>query len=292
MSSFGSSTVPLFKLKVEEKGTIRDIKEIIVRIDGLQTCLNGQIVDMGNGVRGIIMGFDEEKVLVLALGDPSRLRMGETVKGVSEPFRIPVGEGFIGRMITALGDPCDQREEVIASDHFPVLKESLPIPARARVTGFLETGTKMLDMLTPLAKGQRLLLLGDRLTGKTTIAVDAVLNQSGKDCVCIYCCIGKSRSSLEKLMSTFQDHGALGYTIVMVASDSSPVGEQFLVPYSAASMAEYFSAKGQDVLVVFDDLTKHAWSYRQLSLLMDLPPGREAYPGDIFYVQSQLMERA
>jgi len=292
MSKSASSMVPIFKLKVEEKGVIKDIKEIIVRIQGLPTCLNGQIVDMGNDVKGIIMGFDEKDVLVLALGDQSRLRMGGEVTGVSEPFRIPVGEAFIGRMVTALGEPCDRQGAVEAVEYSPVLKESLPIPARAPVNEFLPTGTKVIDLVAPIAKGQRQLILGDRLTGKTVIAVDALLNQAGRDCVCIYCCIGKSVSALEKLMTVLHERNALHYTIVMVATDASPVGEQFLVPFSAVTMGDYFTAKGQDVLIVFDDLTKHAWAYRQLSLLMDRPPGREAYPGDIFYVQTQLMERA
>ena len=292
MSKSGFSMVPVFKLKVEEKGTIKDIKEIIVRIHGLPTCLNGQIVEMGNDVKGIIMGFDEKDVLVLVLGDAGRLRMGGEVKGVSEPFRIPVGDAFIGRMVTALGEPCDRQGDVEAVEYSPVLKESLPIPARALVDEFFATGTKVIDLVTPIAKGQRQLILGDRLTGKTVIAVDAVLNQADRDCVCIYCCVGKSMSSLEKLMTILNSRNALSYTIVMVATDSSPVGEQYLVPFSAATMGEYFTARGQDVLIVFDDLTKHAWAYRQLSLLMDRPPGREAYPGDIFYVQTQLMERA
>jgi len=292
MSRFGSSKVPIFKLRVEEKGVIKDIKEIIVRIHGLPTCLNGQIVDMGNGVKGIIMGFDERDVLVLALGDPGRLRMGGEVTGVSEPFRIPVGDAFIGRMVSALGEPFDNKGDVEASDFLPVLRESLPIPARAPVDEFFASGTKVVDLIAPIAKGQRQLILGDRLTGKTVIAVDALLNQAGKDCLCIYCCIGKSMSALQKLMTTLSNRNALSYTIVMVATDASPVGEQFLVPFSAATMGDYFTARGQDVLIVFDDLTKHAWAYRQLSLLMDRPPGREAYPGDIFYVQTQLMERA
>jgi len=291
MSSLGSS-IPLFKMKVAEKGRIRDIKEIVVRIQGLPTCLNGQIVNLGNDVKGIIMGYDEEDVLVLVLGDRSRLRMGAEVTGVSEPFKIPVGDRFVGRMVTALGSPCDQGEEIEAVEYLPVFRDSPPITFRNPVNEFLPTGTKVVDVLVPIAKGQRQLILGDRMTGKTVIAIDAILNQVGRDCICIYCCIGKSLSGLEKTMSTLNEAGALDYTVVMVATDSSPVGEQYLVPFAAASMGDYFVSKGKDVLVVFDDLTKHAWAYRQLSLLLERPPGREAYPGDIFYVQTQLMERA
>jgi F-type H+-transporting ATPase subunit alpha len=292
MSKSLGTALPLFKIKVHEKGVIKDIKEIIVRITGLPTCLNGQIVDLGNGVNGIIMGYDEEDVLVLVLGDQTRLRMGKEVTGASEPFKIPVGDRFIGRMVTALGEPCDQGPNVEPDDMYAVFRDSAPIVWRAPVEEFIPVGTKMIDIAIPLAKGQRQLILGDRMTGKTVIAVDAILNQLGRDVVCIFCCVGKSLSGLSKIMSVLKDGGALDYTVVMVATDNAPVGEQYLVPFAAASMGEYFALKGRDVLVVFDDLTKHAWAYRQLSLLLERPPGREAYPGDIFYVQTQLMERA
>lgn len=284
--------IPLFKMKVQESGRIKDIKEIIVRIDGLPTCLYGQLIDLGDGVRGIIMGYDEEDVLVLVLGDPGKLKMGKEISGVSEPFKIPVGQNFLGRMVTALGEPCDQGGEIEPDERRPVFRDSPPITHRAQVKDFLPSGTKAIDTMIPLAKGQRQLLLGDRMTGKTVITLDAILNQRGRDVVCIYCCVGKSLSALEKVASALHDGGALDYTVVMVATDSAPVGEQYIVPFAAASMADHFANRGSDVLVVFDDLTKHAWAYRQLSLLLDRPPGREAYPGDIFYVQTQLMERA
>ncbi|NQT92283.1 MAG: F0F1 ATP synthase subunit alpha [Lentisphaerae bacterium] len=292
MSSSLGSSIPLFKLKVEEKGRIKDIKEIIVRIEGLPTCLNGQIVNMGEDVRGIIMGYDERDVLVLILGDPGKLRMGKVISGVSEPFKIPVGESFLGRMVTALGHQCDRGDEIEPEDLYPVFRDSPPITWRCPVDEPLATGTKVVDVMIPLAKGQRQLILGDRMTGKTVISLDAIINQKGKDVICIYCCIGKSVSALEKVMAVLHDKGALEYTVIMVATDASPVGEQYIVPYAASSMADFFATKGHDVLVIFDDLTKHAWAYRQLSLLLDRPPGREAYPGDIFYVQTQLMERA
>lgn len=290
-NSIGSA-IPLFKIKFEEKGKIKDIKEMIVRIDGLSSCLYGQLVNMGDDVKGIIMGFDENNVLALVLGDQGKLRMGQPVTGVSEPFRIPVGSSLIGRMVSAMGEPCDHRGEIEPQDHLPVLRDSVPITGRAPLSDFLETGTKIVDSLMPLAKGQRQLILGDRMTGKTVIALDAILNQKGKDVICIYCCIGKSISGLQKTLSIMHDSGALDYTVVVAANDNAPVGEQYLVPFSASAVAEYFVGKGEDVLVIFDDLTKHAWAYRQLSLLLDRPPGREAYPGDVFYVQTQLMERA
>ena len=292
MSSLRGSSIPLFKIKVAAKGQIKDIKEIVVRVSGLPSCMNGQIIDMGNGVRGIVMGYDERNVLVLLLGDAGGLRLGGEVEGIDEPFRIPVGQGLIGRMINALGEPCDQAGEVAAEVHLPVFRDSPPITWREPVSESLPTGTRAVDCVVPVAKGQRQLIIGDRMTGKTVIALDAILNQRGRDMVCVYCCLGKSVSALEKVMATLRDKGALEYTVIVVATDSSPTGEQYLVPFSAVSTAEFFASKGRDVLVVFDDLTKHAWAYRQLSLLLDRPPGREAYPGDIFYVQTQLMERA
>ena len=288
----GAVKIPLFKVKVEEKGRIKDIKEIVCRIQGLPTCLNGQIVKLGPNVRGIIMGFDEEDVLVLVLGDQSKLRMGGEVTGVSEPFKIPVGEKFVGRVITAVGELCDQGDEIEADDFLPVFRDSPPITSRSPVDAFMPSGTKVVDIAIPLAKGQRQLILGDRMTGKTVVALDAIINQIGEDCICIYCCVGKSMSALEKVVTTLHDTGALSHTIVMVALDNAPAGEQYIVPFAAASMGDFFASRGADVLVVFDDLTKHAWAYRQLSLLLERPPGREAYPGDIFYVQTQLMERA
>jgi F-type H+/Na+-transporting ATPase subunit alpha len=292
MSKLPGSPIPLFKMKVQEKGRIRDIKEMIVRIDGLPTCLNGQIVDMGDGVQGIIMGFDQNDVLVLVLGEPGKLKMGREVTGISEPFRIPVGEGFLGRVVRALGLPCDQGAPIETSDYLPVFRDSPPITHRTTMDEFLPTGTKIVDIFVPIAKGQRQLILGDRMTGKTSITLDAIVNQKGKNVICIYCAVGKSVSALEKATSALHDAGALDYTVLMAATDAAPAGEQYLVPFAAASMADYFAQKGRDVLVIFDDLTKHAWAYRQLSLLLDRPPGREAYPGDIFYIQTQLMERA
>lgn len=286
------SPIPLFKLRIAEKGRIRDIKELVVRVNGLRTCLSGQIVDMGDGVRGIIMGFDEQNVLVLVLGDQTKLRMGKSVEGISEPFRIPVGRGFLGRTVTALGEPCDGLGDIAWSEQYSVLRDSPPITERRPVNRYLATGIKAIDVFVPLAMGQRQLILGDRVTGKTAIGIDAILNQKGRNRICIYCAIGKAVSSIQKVIGTLRDQGALDFTLAMVASDSSPAGEQYLVPYAAASMGDYFVQQGLDVLVVFDDLTKHAWAYRQLSLLLDRPPGREAYPGDIFYVQAQLMERA
>lgn len=291
MSSLGSG-IPVFRMKLAETGKIRDIKKIIARVDGLPSCLNGQLVDFGDGVRGIVMGYDEDDVRVLVLGDENKLRMGNEVTGINEPFTIPVGEQFLGRMVDALGEARDSGTPITPDDHRPVFRPSPGITDREPVGEPMYTGTKVIDAFVPVGKGQRQLIIGDRMTGKSVMAVDAILNQKDRDVVCIYCCIGKSMSSLEKVISVLGEANALEYTIVMIALDNAPVGEQYLVPYSAASMADYFTEQGRDVLVVFDDMTKHAWAYRQLSLLLERPPGREAYPGDIFYVHTQLMERA
>lgn len=292
MSRLPGSTIPLFKMRVEEKGRIKDIKEIIVRIDGFPSCLNGQLVDLGDDTKGIVMGYDDEEVLVLALSDPGRLRMGREVVSISEPFKIPVSSQMVGRMVTALGLPCDHGGDIEAETRLPVFRDSPPIIHRSSMNEPLFLGTKMVDMAIPISKGQRQLILGDRVTGKTVVAIDAILNQRGRNVICVYCCVGKSMSGLEKAIALFHEFGALEYTIMVAATDNAPVGEQYIVPFSAATVADFFAAKGRDVLVVFDDLTKHAWAYRQLSLLLERPPGREAYPGDIFYVQTQLMERA
>lgn len=291
MSSM-SSKIPLFKVTLEEKGVIQDIKEFVVRINGLPNCVNGEIVDMGDGVRGLVMEFDESAVLALALGSTSKLRMGKAVKAQNKPFTIGVGNACIGRMMTALGDPCDEHGAIAVEERIQVFRPSPSLMDRAPIEKFMPTGTKVVDMLTPIGCGQRQLLLGDRMTGKLALALDAIINQKGRDVICIYCCIGKSMSGLEKTMSTLMESGALAYTAVVVATDNAPVAEQFVVPYTAAAVGNFFVRQGKDVLVVFDDMTKHAWAYRQVSLLLDRPPGREAYPGDIFYQHTQLMEQA
>jgi F-type H+-transporting ATPase subunit alpha len=290
--SLAGSKIPLFKIKVEEKGVIRDIKEIIVRIEGLPTCLSGEIVDMGDGVRGLLMEYDEDSARALVLGNTAKLRMGKDVRAMSEPFRIGIGDACIGRMINALGEPLDEHGSLETVDRVPVFRDSPSLMDRAPINQFLQTGTKIVDMLTPIGKGQRQLILGDRMTGKSSVAIDAILNQRGRDVVCVYCCIGKSVSSLEKVMALFHETQALNYTAVVVATDNTPVAEQYIVPFTASAVGDYFAKRGRDVLVVFDDITKHAWAYRQVSLLLDRPPGREAYPGDIFYVHTQLMEQA
>ena len=292
MSNSPRMVVAPFKIKFSETGVIKDIKKMIVRISGLPSCLNGQLVDFGAGNKGIIMGYDEKDILALFLGDETRVRLGQTVTGISEPFSIPVGEGLIGRMVDALGNPCDNKGDIDVEIHRPVFAPSPLISERAPVGKYLFTGTKIVDSMVPIGMGQRQLIMGDRMTGKTSIAVDAILSQAGRNVVCIYCCIGKAVVSLEKVLGVLSEKDALAYTVVVAATDSSTAGEQYIVPFSAATIGDYLMRQGRNVMVIFDDLTKHAWAYRQISLLLERSPGREAYPGDIFYVQTQLMERA
>ena len=292
MSSSPRMVLSPFKIKISETGVIKDIKKMIVRITGLPSCLNGQLVDFGEGNKGIIMGYDQEDVLALMLGSDAGVRLGQSVAGNNEPFTIPVGDAMIGRMVDAMGAPCDGRGDITCDVHRAVFSPSALITERAPVEEFLFTGTRVIDAMVPVGKGQRQLIMGDRMTGKTSIATDAILSQRGRGVVCIYCCIGKALVSLEKVLTVLSEKGALPYTIIVAATDSATAGEQYIVPFTAATIGDYLMRQGRDVLVVFDDLTKHAWAYRQISLLLERPPGREAYPGDIFYVQTQLMERA
>jgi F-type H+-transporting ATPase subunit alpha len=278
--------------EIREVGSVKSVRELIVRAVGLPSCMNGQMVEFANGARGMVMGFTEQEVHVLVFGGKGRIRGGDEVYNRGEEFRVPVGEGFIGRIVNSLCEPVDGLGPIAATEAYAVFGEAPGVMVRRPVDQTLETGTRILDAVIPIAKGQRQLVIGDRMTGKTTLGVDAILNQKGKDVICIYCCTGKTYSSLVKIARLLQTRQAMDYTIVVSSPASTPVGEQYLSPYTACVLGEYFMRHGRDVLVVFDDLTKHAWVYRQLSLLLERAPGREAYPGDIFYLHSQLMERA
>jgi len=277
---------------VREVGTVVAVRECIVKVDGLPSCLNGQKVWFANGDPGMVMGFNPDHVLVLLFGSKSKVRAGERVYSRGEPFTLPVGEGYVGRVISALGDPMDGLDPVKTDERYPIFRDAPGVMDRIPVKDALQTGIRSIDACFPIAKGQRQLIIGDQMTGKTTILTDVILNQRDKGVICIYCAIGQSRSAFLKVLRLLRERGAMDYTIVVGSIASAPLGEQFLAPYSAATLAEYFASKGRDVFVAFDDLSKHAWVYRQLSLLLERSPGREAYPGDIFYIHSQLLERA
>ena len=278
--------------EVREVGHVVSVRKFIVIANGMPSCMNGQLVEFANGALGMVMGFTEEKVQLLVLGDATTIRAGDEVYNKSMSLSMPVSEAYLGRIVNALGEPQDGLGVIPAQAYYPVFKVAPGVMERVPVKETLETGTLIIDAIIPMAKRQRQLLIGDRLTGKTTVAVDAILNQKGKNVVCIYCCIGKPYSSLVKVLDILREHDALSYSIIVSGVASVSTGEQYLAPYTACTLGEYFMAKGRDVFVVFDDLTKHAWVYRQISLLLERAPGREAYPGDIFYIHSQLVERA
>ena len=282
--------IPTFE--INEVGVVRDIRRGIALISGLPSCVYGQLVRFGDGTRGIVMGFNQKEVMVIILGSEVSISVGDSVVSLSGLLTVPVGEGFIGRIVNALAEPLDNKGEIIPADSYPVFRQAPGVMEREPVIEPLLTGIKSIDLVIPIGRGQRELIIGDRQTGKSTIGVDTIINQSGGDVICIYCWIGGPQSSLKKILHTFYEKNCFKHTIVVTASADTSAAEQYIAPYTAAALGEYFMYNGKHVLVVFDDLTKHAWVYRQMSLLLERPPGREAYPGDIFYLHSQLLERA
>jgi len=282
--------IPL--LEIKDTGTICQIKKGIIQIKGLSSCINGQLIEIKTGLYGMIIGFNRETALALVLGDETGIRIGDVVCGEEDIFSIPVGDNFIGRIVNAFGRPADGEGKIQENDFYPIFKDAPGIMDRIPIDEPLLTGIKIIDMVVPLGKGQRELIIGNRVTGKTALAIDAILNQSDKGVICIFCWIGGSFSAFMKLVQELARGGAMDYSIIIRALASDSPAEQYIVPYVAAALGEYFMQRGKDVLVVYDNLTKHAWIYRQLSLLLGRPPGREAYPGDIFFIHSQLLERA
>lgn len=287
-----SATPSTQRFDVREVGRVTTVREFIVKVKGLPSCMNGQMVEFASGGRGMVMGFTQDDVLVLILGNKSNISAGDEVYSRGELLTIPAGESCIGRVVNSLGEPTDGGGPVNAETPQPIFREPAGVMERVPVKDALQTGVRVIDASFPIAKGQRQLLIGDQMTGKTTVITDTILNQQDKGVVCIYCGIGQSQSAFMKVLRLLKERGAMRYTIVVAGIASVTPGEQYLAPYAAAALAEYFASKGRDVFVAFDDLSKHAWAYRQLSLLLERSPGREAYPGDIFYIHSQLLERA
>lgn len=280
------------KLEVSETGTVMTIRDGIVNIYGLENAMFGELVEFETGVKGIIQNINEDSVGCVLLGSDHGLHEGSRVIRTKKRAGVPVGEGFIGRVIDAMGAPIDGMGEIKEDDYYPVENEAPGVCERKSVSVPLQTGILAIDSMFPIGRGQRELIIGDRQTGKTAIAIDTILNQKNQDMICIYVAIGQKASTVAKVVNDLKKHGAMDYTIVVaaMASDLAPI--QWLAPYSGTAMAEYFMNQGKDVLIVYDDLSKHAVAYRAMSLLLERSPGREAYPGDVFYLHSRLLERS
>ena len=280
------------KLQTSETGIVILVGDGIAKVSGLDQCMAGELVELSNGSFGMAQNLEEDTVSVVILGSDSGIKEGDTVKRTGKVVSVPVGQGLIGRVVNALGEPIDGKGAIDAQDYRPIEMPAPGIIDREPVNVPLQTGIKAIDSMIPIGRGQRELIIGDRQTGKTTIATDTILNQKGKDVICIYVAIGQKRSTVAQIVNNLTLGGAMDYTIVVSATASELAPMQYIAPYSGCSMGEYFMHQGKDVLVIYDDLSKHAVAYRAISLLIRRPPGREAYPGDVFYLHSRLLERA
>ncbi len=280
------------KMTPHEVGIVTKVSTGIATFSGLPSVGYEEIVTFPGGLLGIAFNLDEEEVGVILLGDYQSLHAGDEVQRTGRVMDVPVGDGLLGRVINPLGSPLDGKGSIAAEERLPVERPAAPIMDRAAVSVPLQTGLKVVDALVPIGRGQRELILGDRQTGKTAIAIDTILNQRGQNVVCVYCAIGQRAASVAKVVANLDKQGAMDYTVVVVVEDNNAPGLVYITPYAATSIAEYFMEKGRDVLIVYDDLTHHARAYRELSLLLRRPPGREAFPGDIFYIHSRMLERS
>ncbi len=279
-------------IKQNETGTVLMVGDGIARASGLINCMAGELLEFEDGSFGMAQNLEENSVSIVLFGDDSGIGEGQTVKRTGKVVSVPVGEAMIGRVVNALGQPIDGAGPVATSEYRAIESPAPGICERQGVNQPLQTGIKAIDSMVPIGRGQRELIIGDRQTGKTTLAADTIINQKGKDVICIYVAIGQKRSTVSSLVETLSRNGAMDYTIVVAATASEASPLQYIAPYSGCAMGEYFMYKGKDVLIIYDDLSKHAVAYRALSLLIRRPPGREAYPGDVFYLHSRLLERA
>ena len=280
------------KLEVSETGIVILVGDGIAKASGLEKCMAGELVEFPNGAYGMAQNLEEETVSIVILGDDNGIKEGDTVKRTGKVVSVPVGKNLIGRVVNALGEPIDGKGPIEAEGFRPIESPAEGIIQRKPVNVPLQTGIKAIDSMIPIGRGQRELIIGDRQTGKTTIATDTILNQKGKDVICIYVAIGQKRSTIAQLVNNLTLGGAMDYTIVVSATASELAPMQYIAPYAGCAMGEHFMHQGKDVLVIYDDLSKHAVAYRAISLLIRRPPGREAYPGDVFYLHSRLLERA
>ena len=277
---------------VSEVGTVTSVGDGIARVYGLDRVMAGELVQFPHDITGLALNLEEDNVGIVLLGDPSAIKEGDQVSRTGKIMSVPVGRGMIGRVVNPLGIPIDGKGPIVSTEFYPIERLAPGVIDRMPVKMPLQTGLKAIDAMIPIGRGQRELIIGDRQTGKTAVAIDAIINQKGKDVICIYVAIGQKKSTVAQIVRTLEEYGSMDYTIVVNASASDPAPLQYLAPYGGCAMGEYFLYNGQHALIIYDDLSKHAQSYREISLLLRRPPGREAYPGDVFYLHSRLLERA
>ena len=294
ISSIIKERIESFDLSVdiEETGRVVSVADGVANVYGLKNVMANEMLEFENGARGIALNLEESSVGIVILGDTSGINEGSSVKRLGKLLRVPVGDAMIGRVVNALGEPIDGKGAIETSDTRFVEEKAKGIMARKSVHEPLQTGLKAIDALVPIGRGQRELIIGDRQTGKTTVAVDTIINQKGQDVVCIYVAIGQKQSTVAQVVKKLEEYGAMDYTIVVAAGASEAAALQYLAPYSGCTMGEYFRDNSRHALIIYDDLSKHAVAYREMSLILRRPPGREAYPGDVFYLHSRLLERA
>ncbi|MEP6849684.1 MAG: F0F1 ATP synthase subunit alpha [Acidobacteriota bacterium] len=279
-------------MTVAEVGTVIKVGDGIAEIYGLEKVMAGELLEFPHGVRGLALNLEEDKVGTVLFGDFQKIKEGDEAKRTRRIMSVPVGDALIGRVVDALGNPIDEAGEIVTDTYFPIERIAPGIIDRQPVKEPLQTGLKAIDSMVPIGRGQRELIIGDRQTGKTAVAIDTIINQKGKDVICVYVAIGQKASTVAQVRQKLDEFGAMDYTIIVNASASDPAAMQFLAPYAGCAMGEYFRDNGRHALTIYDDLSKQAAAYREISLLLRRPPGREAYPGDVFYLHSRLLERA
>ena len=280
------------KIDMDDVGTVIQIGDGIARVHGLDKCMANELLEFEGGVYAMALSLEEDSVSAVLLGDSEHIKEGDRVRRTGRVVSVPVGENLLGRVVNSLGQPLDGRGPIEAAEVRPIESPAYGIIERRSVYQPVQTGIKAIDSMIPIGKGQRELIIGDKQTGKTAITIDTIINQRGKDMLCIYVAIGQKNSTVLRVVDTLKKNGALDYTIIVAATAADPAPLQYIAPYAGVTMAEYFMQQGRDVLIIYDDLSKHAVAYRAMSLLIRRPPGREAYPGDIFYIHSRLLERA